>query len=224
MQEEQDCAHLRFLHPKESFRHFPPDFESPVLSCHLQGQATYTLVLKLQERASDMLLYSLKYLRSCRKITSNTHLSIFLQKKKKKRHFGTTRNIKKTAVAGSAAIHSEHTASGAIHPQHLLSSCQIRVWKDIFVYVYYWEQQGDADCVHYFCSALSTTEAQLSHDFWKMSSLAHSSSLTTATTDPLHSRCPFLSLSQANSSPHIEQMAHLCELFFDTEASGLVFS
>lgn len=85
-----------------------------VLSCHLQGQATYTLDFKLQEHASGRLWHSRKkYLQ-----LPPFHLPL-------KRAFWNKRSIKKTAVEGTAAI---HTVSGTIQLQHLLSHCQMQYY------------------------------------------------------------------------------------------------
>lgn len=140
--------------------------------------------------------------------------------------FWNKRNISKTAVEGTAAI---HTMSGTIQSQHLLSRCQIqysaceKMLLSLYAYVITGNSMGIQTAFIVFVTVLSTTEAWFSHDFWKLSWLAHSLSLATAATDPLHGRCPFFSVPRVNgvfSVSHTYAMfAPQQKLYFCTETS-----
>lgn len=50
----------------------------------------------------------------------------------------------------------------------MLSNTVHCMWKYVFKCVcYYWKQQGDTDCIHYVCTVLSITEAQIPPWFLK---------------------------------------------------------
>lgn len=84
-----------------------------------------------------------------------------------------------------------------------------RQFKCACVY-YYWKQRGNTDCIHYVCTVFNTTEGRLSRDFWKMTWLTRSLSLTTVT-ESVHRKRPFFSVPWINGS--ISSVLHTYDTF-----------
>lgn len=153
MQDEQDCAQLGSLPPKESFSHLPPGCE-PLCSFIAPPRAG-NVHFGIQTTGT-CLWQTAKLLRLFQELWKN-YLSTL-----PKKHFLEQEEHKENCCGRNCSCSYSVRYHLAPTPPLMLSNTVLCMWKYVFKCVcYYWKQQGDTDCIHDVCTVLSITEAQI---------------------------------------------------------------